>query len=94
MAEVENEEEVSSNDNEMVEVKVLMALAEENDNVSKEGAGNGEWKRILGVDQLTEDPSSSGAKRPTTDYDSTNESSVFSTPLPPLKKLDGAEPIS
>ncbi|GKA61528.1 retrovirus-related pol polyprotein from transposon TNT 1-94, partial [Tanacetum coccineum] len=107
--------EVSSDDNEMVEVKVLMALAEENDVVSKEGARNGEWvkismrkhvnteilkenknlrtelkelkaitktwlnssnkvnqciselipsqkKRILGVDQLTEDPSSSGQK--------------------------------
>nr|GEZ48474.1 retrovirus-related Pol polyprotein from transposon TNT 1-94 [Tanacetum cinerariifolium] len=33
-----DEEEVSSEDNEMVEVKVLMALAEENDAVSKEGA--------------------------------------------------------
>nr|GEU45231.1 hypothetical protein [Tanacetum cinerariifolium] len=43
------DEEVSSDDNEMVEVKVIMALAEEND-------------RILGVDQLTEDPSSSGLK--------------------------------
>ncbi|GKD56805.1 hypothetical protein Tco_1290192, partial [Tanacetum coccineum] len=31
-----DEEEVSSDDNEMVEVKVLMALAEENDAVSKE----------------------------------------------------------
>ncbi|GJT78798.1 hypothetical protein Tco_1045523 [Tanacetum coccineum] len=66
---------VSSDDNEMVEVKVLMALAEDNDAVSKEGARNGEWvkismrkciseqiptqkKRIMGVDQLTEDPSS------------------------------------
>ncbi|GJV44274.1 hypothetical protein Tco_1428810 [Tanacetum coccineum] len=29
-----------------------------------------------------------------TNYDSTDESSVCSTPLPPLKKLDGAEPIS
>ncbi|GJY26639.1 retrovirus-related pol polyprotein from transposon TNT 1-94 [Tanacetum coccineum] len=161
--------EVSSDDNEIVEVKVLMALAEEKDNVSKEGARNGEWvkismrkciseqipsqkKRILGVDQLTEDPSSSGQKdlvfvksladdtkvsipgveRPwlseaegfilpnhdtgrilpaesqrnttdpsvavtdssATDYDSADESSVCSTPLPPLKKLDGAEPIS
>nr|GEU92442.1 retrovirus-related Pol polyprotein from transposon TNT 1-94 [Tanacetum cinerariifolium] len=74
-----DEEEVSSNDNEMVEVKVLMALAKENDAVSKEGAKNGEWvkismrkciseqipsqkKRILGVDQLTQDPSSSGLK--------------------------------
>ncbi|GJR36403.1 hypothetical protein Tco_1212087 [Tanacetum coccineum] len=135
------DEEVSSDDNEMVEVKVLMALAEENDAVSKEGARNGEWvkihiekciseqipsqkKRILRVDQLTEDPSSSGQKdlvfvkssandtkvtipgveRPwlseakvddslVTDYDSADESSVCSTPLP-LMKLDGIEPIS
>ncbi|GJS60424.1 hypothetical protein Tco_0655208 [Tanacetum coccineum] len=199
-----DEEEVSSDDNEMVEVKVLMELAEENDDVSKEGARNGEWvkifirkhvnieilkenenlrtelkelttitetwlnssnkvnqciseqissqnKRILGVDQLTEDPSSSGQKdlvfvkssaddtkvsitgveRPwlskaegfilpnhntgrilpaesqrntinpsvvvtnslVIEYDSIDESSVYSTPLPPMKKLDGAEPI-
>ncbi|GJT07660.1 hypothetical protein Tco_0842122 [Tanacetum coccineum] len=199
-----DEEEVSLDDNEMVEVKVLMALAEENDVVSKEGARNGEWvkismkkhvnteilkenknlrtklnelttitetwlnssnkvnkciseqipsqkKRILGVDKLTEDSSSSGKKDPvfikssaddtkvsisgverpwlsevegfilpnhdtgrilpadsqrnttdpsvaitdssTTDYDYTDESSVCSTPLPLLKKLDGVEPI-
>nr|GFA73966.1 retrovirus-related Pol polyprotein from transposon TNT 1-94 [Tanacetum cinerariifolium] len=37
---------MSSDDNEMVEVKVLMALAEENDVVSKEGARNGEWVKI------------------------------------------------
>nr|GEW14371.1 retrovirus-related Pol polyprotein from transposon TNT 1-94 [Tanacetum cinerariifolium] len=225
--------------NEMVEVKVLMALVEENDAFSKEGARNGEWvkismrkvhtllemkdnddrkvcleqllvlkqvkldfltmkhvntkilkenknlrtklkelkeitetclnssnkvnqciseqipsqkKIILEVDQLIEDPSSSGLKDPifvksstddtkvtipsverpwlseaegfilpnhdtgrilpfesqrnTTnssvavtdssviDYDSTNESSVCSIPLPPLKKLNGVEPIS
>ncbi|GJU94577.1 retrovirus-related pol polyprotein from transposon TNT 1-94 [Tanacetum coccineum] len=207
-----DEEEVSSDDNEMVEVKVLMALAEENDVVSKKGARNEQllvlkqakldfltmhhvntkilkenknlrtklkelkaitetWlnssnkvnqciseqipsqkKRILGVDQLTDDPSSSGLKdlvfvkssandtkvtipgveRPwlskakgfilpnhdtgrilpsksqrnttdpsvavtdssVTDYDSADESLVCSTPLPPLKKLDGVEPIS
>ncbi|GJY37185.1 retrovirus-related pol polyprotein from transposon TNT 1-94 [Tanacetum coccineum] len=41
-----DEEEVSSDDNEMVEVKVLMALAEENDVVSKEGTRNGEWVKI------------------------------------------------
>ncbi|GKB52328.1 retrovirus-related pol polyprotein from transposon TNT 1-94 [Tanacetum coccineum] len=41
-----DEEEVSSNDNEMVEVKVLMALAKENDAVSKEVARNGEWVKI------------------------------------------------
>nr|GEX53991.1 retrovirus-related Pol polyprotein from transposon TNT 1-94 [Tanacetum cinerariifolium] len=39
-------EEVSSDDNEMVEVKVLMALAEENDVVSKEGTRTGEWVKI------------------------------------------------
>ncbi|GJT52115.1 retrovirus-related pol polyprotein from transposon TNT 1-94 [Tanacetum coccineum] len=227
-----DEEEVSSDDNEMVEVKVLMALAEDNDAISKEGARNEQrnnllskhkdlvcelktckeqllvlkqaklnfltmqhintkifkenkslgtelkeltaitetWlnnsnkvnkyiseqipsqkKRILGVDQLTEDPSSSGQKdlvfvkssaddtkvstsgveRPwlseakgfilpnhdtgrilpaesqrntidppvavnnssATDYNSADESSVCSTTLPPLKKLDGAKPI-
>nr|GEV48077.1 retrovirus-related Pol polyprotein from transposon TNT 1-94 [Tanacetum cinerariifolium] len=162
-----DEEEVSSDDNEMVEVKVLMALAEDNDVVGKEGARNGEWvkismrkciseqiltqkKRILGVDQLIEDPSSSGQKdlvlvkssandtkvsipgverpwlsedegftlpnhdtgrilppksqRNTTDplvaitdslvTNSADVSSICSIPLPPLKKLDGAEPIS
>ncbi|GJR25368.1 retrovirus-related pol polyprotein from transposon TNT 1-94 [Tanacetum coccineum] len=41
-----DEEEVSSDDNEMVEVKVLMALAKENDAISKEGARNGEWVKI------------------------------------------------
>ncbi|GJU17295.1 retrovirus-related pol polyprotein from transposon TNT 1-94 [Tanacetum coccineum] len=163
-----DEEEVSSDDNKMVEIKVLMALAEENDVINKEGARNGKWvkismrkciseqipsqkKRILGVDQLTEDPSSSrqkglvfvkssaddtkvskpGVKRPclseaegfilpnhdtgrmfpaesqsntinpslatndslVTEYDSADESSVCSTPLPSLKKLDGVESI-
>ncbi|GJU51904.1 retrovirus-related pol polyprotein from transposon TNT 1-94 [Tanacetum coccineum] len=133
-------EEMLSDNNEMVEVKVLMALAEENNTVSKERARNGEWvkifmrkciseqipskkKRILGVDQLTEDPSSSGqkdlvfvksladdtkvsipgVKRPwlseaegfiLPNHDTADESSVCSTPLPPLKKLDGAEPTS
>ncbi|GJU80920.1 retrovirus-related pol polyprotein from transposon TNT 1-94 [Tanacetum coccineum] len=86
-------------------------------------------KKILGIDQLTEDTSSSGPKdlvfvksladnsemsitgsnKPklsgaedftlsnhdtVTDYDSTDESLVCSTPLPPLEKLTGAEPVS
>ncbi|GJW66217.1 hypothetical protein Tco_0120641 [Tanacetum coccineum] len=41
-----DEEEVSSDDNEMMEVKVLMALAEENNVVGKESAINGEWVKI------------------------------------------------
>ncbi|GKE40363.1 retrovirus-related pol polyprotein from transposon TNT 1-94, partial [Tanacetum coccineum] len=31
---------------------------------------------------------------PVTDYDSANDSSVYSTPLPPLEKLTSAKPIS
>ncbi|GJS54809.1 hypothetical protein Tco_0628171 [Tanacetum coccineum] len=163
-----NEEEVPSDDNVMVEVKVLMALAEDNDVVSKEGAKNGEWvkismrnvhtlldmednddrktyldylypsnfgqKDLVFVKSLANDTKVSipGVERPwlskvegfilpnhdtgrilllesqrnttdppvsvtdssATDYDSADESSVCSTPLPPLKKLDGAEPIS
>ncbi|GJR36062.1 hypothetical protein Tco_1211746 [Tanacetum coccineum] len=42
----DEEEEVSPDDNEMVEVKVLMALAEDNDVVSKEGTRNGECVKI------------------------------------------------
>ncbi|GJU79325.1 hypothetical protein Tco_1276395 [Tanacetum coccineum] len=75
-----DEEEVSSDDNETVEVKVLMALADdESGNVGKESARISEWvkismrkctnekipnqkRKILGVGQLTEDPSSSGNK--------------------------------
>ncbi|GKE49062.1 hypothetical protein Tco_1480320 [Tanacetum coccineum] len=41
-----DEEEVLSDDNEIVEVKVLMTLAKENDAISKEGTRNGEWVKI------------------------------------------------
>ncbi|GKC71800.1 retrovirus-related pol polyprotein from transposon TNT 1-94 [Tanacetum coccineum] len=41
-----DEEEVSLDDNEMVEVKVLMVLDEDNKTVSKEGARNGECIKI------------------------------------------------
>nr|GEU56877.1 hypothetical protein [Tanacetum cinerariifolium] len=118
-----NEEDVSSYDNEIVEVKVLMELAnDKNTIVGKESAKNGEWvkilmkkKRIMRVDQLIEDPSSLGQKdlvfvissaddrkvfilvtitdSLATKYDSTDESSVCSTPLPLLEKLAGAEPV-
>ncbi|GKE25656.1 retrovirus-related pol polyprotein from transposon TNT 1-94, partial [Tanacetum coccineum] len=116
-----DEEEVSSDDNEMVDVKVLMALAEENDDISKEDARNGEWVKIsmrkvhtllemednddrkTYLDYLilpvksqrnTTDPLVFVTNSLATDYDSMDESSVCSTPLPPLDKLDGAKPIS
>ncbi|GKD98050.1 hypothetical protein Tco_1381947, partial [Tanacetum coccineum] len=191
-----DEEDVSSDDTNMTEVKVLMALADdenvglakrvlemhinteifkENKNLRKElkelTAITETWlnnsnkvnqciseqipsqkKRILGLDQLNEDPSSSGqtnlvfvksstkdtkvsipgVERPSfseaggftllnhdtgiillaksqvtiidasvtitdssaTEYDSADESSVCSTPLPLLEKLAGVEPIS
>ncbi|GJX67814.1 putative reverse transcriptase domain-containing protein [Tanacetum coccineum] len=201
-----DEEEVSSNDNEVTEVKALMAFTdEERISVGKESANNGEWvkisiqkhvntkilkenqnlrnelkelisiteawlnssnkvnhciseqistqkKKILGIDQLSEDTSSSRPKDPVfvkssadnsdvsitgcnkpklsgakdltlsnhdtskvpsnesqrnttdhsvvvfdssvTDYDSADESSVCSTPLPPLEKLTDVEPVS
>ncbi|GKB16112.1 hypothetical protein Tco_0850035 [Tanacetum coccineum] len=83
-----DEEEVSSDDNEMVSNKVNQCISEQIPC---------QKKKILGVDQLTEDPSSSGLKDlfpSPTDYDSVDESSVCSNPLPPLKKLEGVEPIS
>ncbi|GJV22194.1 retrovirus-related pol polyprotein from transposon TNT 1-94 [Tanacetum coccineum] len=136
-----DEEEVLLDDNDMVEVKVLMALAKDNDVVSKEGARNGEWVKISmrkakrpslcissADDTKVSIPSVerpwlseaegfilpnhyTGRMLPTesqrnttgppvavtdslaTDYDSADESSICSTPLPPLKKLDGAEPV-
>ncbi|GJU61619.1 retrovirus-related pol polyprotein from transposon TNT 1-94 [Tanacetum coccineum] len=53
-----DEEEVLSYDNEMVEVKVLMTLAEESDVVSKEGARNGEWlmTQKLSIPSVVERP--------------------------------------
>nr|GEU50377.1 integrase, catalytic region, zinc finger, CCHC-type, peptidase aspartic, catalytic [Tanacetum cinerariifolium] len=44
-----DEEEVSSDDNEMVEVKVLMALAQENDSIDKEGTRNVKSKNFKSV---------------------------------------------
>ncbi|GKB25441.1 retrovirus-related pol polyprotein from transposon TNT 1-94 [Tanacetum coccineum] len=148
-----DKENVSSDDNEMVEVKVLMSLDDENVFVSKESARNGEWVKILMkkvhtlltmednddrktfLDYLcidlnyveeqrnnllskhrdliqelnkckeyrilpsesqrnTTDPSVAVTDSSVNDYDSADVSSVCSTPLSPLKKLDGAEPIS
>nr|GEV85273.1 retrovirus-related Pol polyprotein from transposon TNT 1-94 [Tanacetum cinerariifolium] len=79
-----DEEEVSSDDNEMVEVKVLLVLAEENDATSKEGAINAggfilpnhDTGRILPIESQrnTTDPLVAVTDSSTTDYDSANES--------------------
>ncbi|GKA06613.1 hypothetical protein Tco_0685837 [Tanacetum coccineum] len=78
----ELDEEYQSDENEVTEVKALMALTdEEKVSVGKESARNGDWtkismkkcineqistqkKKILGIDQLTEDTSSFGSKEP------------------------------
>ncbi|GKA09425.1 hypothetical protein Tco_0688756 [Tanacetum coccineum] len=110
-----DEEEVSSDENEEIEVKALMALAnEERVFVSKESASNETWlnssnkfnqciseqiptkkNKILGIDQLTEDTSSSGPKDPVFEAE---DSTLFNHdtgkhPLPPLEKLAGVKPV-
>ncbi|GKD30827.1 hypothetical protein Tco_1241605, partial [Tanacetum coccineum] len=57
---------------------------------------NHDTSRILPAEsqKLTTGPSVAITDSLATDYNSTDESSVCSTPLPALKKLDGAEPIS
>ncbi|GKC81249.1 retrovirus-related pol polyprotein from transposon TNT 1-94 [Tanacetum coccineum] len=113
-----DEEEVTSDDNEMVEVKVLMALAEKNDAISKEADDtnvsmpgverpwlseaegfilpNHDTGTILPTESQrnTTDPLVAVTDSSVTDFNSADESLVCSTPLPPLKKLDGAEPTS
>ncbi|GJU64858.1 retrovirus-related pol polyprotein from transposon TNT 1-94 [Tanacetum coccineum] len=56
---------------------------------------NHDTGRILPTElqRNTTDPPFAVTDSLATDYDSADESSVCSTPLPPLKKLDGAEPI-
>ncbi|GJS60435.1 retrovirus-related pol polyprotein from transposon TNT 1-94 [Tanacetum coccineum] len=57
---------------------------------------NHDTSRILLTESQrnTTDPLVAFTDSSTTDYDSTDESSVCSTPLPPLEKLEGAKPIS
>ncbi|GKB87126.1 hypothetical protein Tco_0959398 [Tanacetum coccineum] len=97
-----DEEEVSSDDNEMVEVKILMALAEKMMLSTKKapkmvnGLPNHDTGRILPAESQRNitDPSVAVTDSSATEYDSANKYSVCSTPLPPLKKLDSVEPIS
>ncbi|GJU73895.1 retrovirus-related pol polyprotein from transposon TNT 1-94 [Tanacetum coccineum] len=92
-----DEEEVSSDDNEVTEGKALMTLTnKERVSVSKESANNGEWvkisiqkcigehiptqkRKILGIDQLIEDTSSSGPKDPVFVRSSADNSEVSIT---------------
>ncbi|GJT62568.1 hypothetical protein Tco_1006101 [Tanacetum coccineum] len=98
-----DDEDVSYDDNEMTEVKVLMALADdENVVVGKESARNGftlpnhDTGRILPAESQVKivDPLVAITDSSATVYDSVDESSVCSTPLPPLEKLAGVEPVS
>ncbi|GKE02130.1 hypothetical protein Tco_1390113 [Tanacetum coccineum] len=92
-----DEEDMSSDDNEMTEVKVLMALADnENGVVGKESARNSKCvsvnkstlkRKVLGLDQITEDLSGSGQK----DLDL---SCLIMTLLMNLQFVAGDEPVS
>ncbi|GJR85996.1 hypothetical protein Tco_0210007 [Tanacetum coccineum] len=83
-----DEEEVSLDDNEIVKVKVLMALTDDESGVvGKESARNGEWVKIF-IRKLTNSLKKlDGAEQIHNQLQSI-------TPLPPLEKLDGAEPIT
>ncbi|GKD76721.1 retrovirus-related pol polyprotein from transposon TNT 1-94 [Tanacetum coccineum] len=91
-----DEEEVSSDDNEM---KRILRI----DQLTKDSSSLG-LKDLVFVKSLADNTKVTipGVERPwlseaegfiLPNHD-TDESSVYSTPLPPLKKLDGAEPIS
>nr|GEU78182.1 retrovirus-related Pol polyprotein from transposon TNT 1-94 [Tanacetum cinerariifolium] len=97
-----DEEEVSSDENEITEVKALMALTdEERVFVGKESARNAEWIKIsmkkvsitgsnnpklFEVEDSTLSSHDTGKRM--------NLQSVAPLPLPPLKKLTGVEPVS
>nr|GFA23580.1 hypothetical protein [Tanacetum cinerariifolium] len=87
-----DEEEVSPDDNDVTEVKALMALANEKRvSVGKESARNDNSEvSIIGSNK----PKLSKAEDFTlSNYDTGDESSVYSTHHPPLEKLTGVEPV-
>nr|GEU51664.1 hypothetical protein [Tanacetum cinerariifolium] len=108
---LEEDEEVSYDENEITEVKALMALTDE-EKVSLQRKCqkcnipmSSEIEDSTLLNQDTDEVPSNESQRNTTKplvvfsnslatyYDSANESSVCSTPLSLLKKLDGDEPI-
>ncbi|GJW17380.1 reverse transcriptase domain-containing protein [Tanacetum coccineum] len=103
-----DEEEVSSDDNDVTEVKALMALAdEERVSVGKESARNDEWIKIsisgpkdpVFVKSLIDNSevSITGSNKPKLSKAEDSTKSNHDTgkhPLPLLENLTGAEPIS
>ncbi|GJX60336.1 hypothetical protein Tco_0291726 [Tanacetum coccineum] len=88
-----DKEEVSSDDNKIVKGKVLMALAEENDAISKEGTINGEWVKIsMRKVVIINEPSSAPAKG----NKSSLASKVNSAPTGKLKsvKIEDDPPLA
>ncbi|GJX38691.1 hypothetical protein Tco_0251994 [Tanacetum coccineum] len=94
-----DEEEVSSDENEAIEVKALMALAnKERVFVSKESASNGEWVKIsiqkYSADNSEVSITSSNKPKLSEAEDSTLlNHDIGKHPLPPLEKLVGAKPV-
>nr|GEW75626.1 hypothetical protein [Tanacetum cinerariifolium] len=78
-----DDEEVSSDENEVTKVKALMALTdEERVSVGKESAKNGDWTKISmkkGINQITKDTSSFGSKDLVFIKSSTDNSDMSST---------------
>ncbi|GJZ41386.1 hypothetical protein Tco_0588272 [Tanacetum coccineum] len=85
-----DEEDVSSNDNDMTEVKALKLSKAEGFIFPNNDTG-----RILSAESQVKisNPLVATTDSLATKYDSADESSVCSTHLPPLEKLTGVEPI-
>ncbi|GKB88518.1 hypothetical protein Tco_0960790 [Tanacetum coccineum] len=90
-----DDEEVSSDENEVTEVKALMALTdEERVLVGKESARNDNSDMSITSSNIPKSSEYEDSTLPNQDTDESDESLVCSTPLLSLKKLDGAEPVS
>nr|GEY20298.1 retrovirus-related Pol polyprotein from transposon TNT 1-94 [Tanacetum cinerariifolium] len=101
-----DEEDVSLYDNEEIEVKALMELAnEERVFVSKESASNGEWVKIsiqkssasnsnMSITSGNKPRLSEAEDLTLVNHDTVDESLVCSTALPPLEKLRLGKDIS
>nr|GEX24725.1 hypothetical protein [Tanacetum cinerariifolium]GEX39638.1 hypothetical protein [Tanacetum cinerariifolium] len=92
-----NEEDVSSDDNEVIKVKALMAVSkEERVSISKECTRNGDWVQISirKSQRNSTDPLFAVIDSSETEYDLADESSVCSTFFPLLEKPCDAKIVS